>query len=156
MQASINMQALINSTILKLNQGQMQRQLVPTCSANPMDVIFMVVGRLIVDNQHQVFDVQATSSNGGGHQDIADACLEVVDGALSVRLVLGAMQGQAGVAHLQDGKSVRGSNGRCCGVQERAMARERRGSFGRGKQRVWVAQRLDVQVHEVAAITVRV
>ena len=44
----------------------------------------MVVGRLIVDNQHQVFDVQATSSYGGGHQDIAHACLEVVDGALSV------------------------------------------------------------------------
>lgn len=62
----------------------MQRQLVPTCSANPVDVVFMVVGRLIVDNQHQVFDVQATSSNGGGHQDIAHACLEVVDGALSV------------------------------------------------------------------------
>ena len=94
----------------------MQRQLEPTCSANPVDVVFMVVGCLIVDDQHQVFDVQATSCNGGGHQDIADTCLEVVDGALSVGLVLGTVQGQAGVAHLQDGTSVSGPDGCCCWV----------------------------------------
>ena len=68
----------------------------------------MVVGRLIVDDQHQVFDVQAASSNGGGHQDITHACLEIVDGAFSIGLVLGAMQRQAGVAHLQGGNNVRG------------------------------------------------
>ena len=62
----------------------------------------MVVGRLIVDDQNQVFDIQSTCSNGRGHQHIADARLEVIDGALSVRLILGAVQGQAGVPHLHD------------------------------------------------------
>lgn len=62
----------------------------------------MVVRRLIVHDQHQVFDIQATSSNGGGHKHIADACLEIIDGALPVGLILGAMQGQTGVPHLQD------------------------------------------------------
>ena len=62
-----------------------------------------MVGHLIVDDQHQVFDVKPTSSNGGGNQHIADASLEVVDGALPVRLVFGTMKGQAGVPHLQRG-----------------------------------------------------
>lgn len=73
-----------------------------TCPADPVDIVLMVVGRLIVDHQDQVLHVQATSGNGGGHQHIADACLEVIDGALPVRLVLCAVQGQAGVPHLHD------------------------------------------------------
>ena len=52
----------------------------------------MVVGHLIVDHQDQILHIQAPSSNGGRHQHIADPSLEVIDGALPVRLVLGSMQ----------------------------------------------------------------
>ena len=61
----------------------------------------MMVGHLIVDNQHQVLHIQASGSNGCGHQHIADTCLEVIDGALPVRLGFGPVEGQTGIPHLQ-------------------------------------------------------
>ena len=51
-----------------------------------------MVWHLIVDNQNEVLHVQSSGSNGGGNQDIADAGLEVIDGALPIGLVLGPMQ----------------------------------------------------------------
>jgi hypothetical protein len=77
------------------------RKQVRTCSANPVHIVLMVIGHFIVDHQHQVLHIQPSGSNGSGDKHIADARLEVVDGALSVRLVLGSMQRQARVANLQ-------------------------------------------------------
>lgn len=78
---------------------------VRTCSADSVHIVLMVIGHFIVDHQHQVLHVQPSGSNGSGDEHIADARLEVVDGALSVRLVLGSMKRQARVAHLQMGEN---------------------------------------------------
>ena len=63
-----------------------------------MYVVLVVVGHVIVQHQHQVLDVEAARSHAGGDEDAADVTLEVGHGALTVALVLAAVQTQAGVA----------------------------------------------------------
>ena len=112
----------------------------PTCSAHPVHIVLMVVGGLIVDYQHQVLHIQATSGNGSGHQHIADTCLEVIDGALTVRLVLGAMQGQAGVAHLQAG-GVRLRQGKIGSGQNEEDSEQEKGRHEAGSEWIWAGQK---------------
>ena len=64
----------------------------------PVYVVLVVVGHVIVQHQHQVLDVEAARSHAGGDEDAADVTLEVGHGALTVALVLAAVQTQAGVA----------------------------------------------------------
>jgi hypothetical protein len=66
-------------------------------------VLLVVVGRVVVDHQHEVFHVQAARSNPRGDQHIAHIRLEVGDRALAVALVLAAVQAEAGVADLRAG-----------------------------------------------------
>jgi len=76
--------------------GPAANQLVPT----PVHVVFVVVGHVVVDHQHQVPHIQAACCNTGGDQDIAHGALEVTDGALAVALLLATMQAEARVASL--------------------------------------------------------
>jgi hypothetical protein len=66
-----------------------------------------VVGRVIVDDQAQVLDVEAARGDGGGDEDVAHVALEVGDGALAVGLLLAAVQRQARVPCVQGLISVR-------------------------------------------------
>ena len=72
-----------------------------TCAAHSVHILLVVVGRVIVDDEDQLLHVQAAGSHTRGDEQAADVRLEVIDGGLSVALVLAAMQRQAGVAHLQ-------------------------------------------------------
>lgn len=71
-----------------------------TCPADAVHIFLMMVGRVVVHNEDQLFDVQASRRHAGGDQQTADVALEVVDGGLAVALVLAAVQGEARVAHL--------------------------------------------------------
>lgn len=63
-----------------------------TCAAHSVHILLVVVGRVIVDDQDQLLDIQAAGSHARGNEQAADVRLEVVDGGLSVALVLAAMQ----------------------------------------------------------------
>lgn len=52
-----------------------------------MDVVLIVVWTVVVDNQDELLDVQASGRHRGGHHQAAGAVLEVVDDAVSVVLV---------------------------------------------------------------------
>ncbi len=67
----------------------------------PVHVVLVVIRGVVVQHQHEVFDVQAPRRDAGGHQDATDVALEVGDRALPVALVLAAVQAQAGVAVLE-------------------------------------------------------
>jgi len=67
-----------------------------TCATTAMDVVFQVSGAVEVEDHGQARYVETTSGDGGGDEDGEDALLEVVDGFVAVRLVLGAVDGVDG------------------------------------------------------------
>ena len=52
-----------------------------------MDVVLVVVGTAVVDDQDQLLDVQASGCHRGGHHQTTSSILEVIDDAVSVILV---------------------------------------------------------------------
>lgn len=56
-------------------------------SPGPVNVVLIVVGAAVVDDQDQLFDVQASRCHRGGHHKAASSILEIVDDAVSVVLV---------------------------------------------------------------------
>lgn len=52
-----------------------------------MDVVLVVVRAAVVDDQDQLFDVQASRCHRGGHHQATRTVLEIVDDAVSVVLV---------------------------------------------------------------------
>jgi hypothetical protein len=68
---------------------------------SPVNIVLVVVGHIIVQDQDEVLDVQATCRHACGNKDAANVALEVRDCALPVTLVLAAVQAQAGVPVLQ-------------------------------------------------------
>ena len=76
----------------------------PTGAPHSVDVLLVVVGRVVVDHQHELLDVEAARRHARRDEQAADVRLEVVDGGLAVALVLAAVQRQAGVAHLHHGQ----------------------------------------------------
>lgn len=56
-------------------------------SSGPVNVVLIMVGAAVVDDQDQLFDVQASCCYRGGHHKAASAILEIVDDAVSVVLV---------------------------------------------------------------------
>jgi len=72
-----------------------------TGAADAVHIFFVVVGRVEVDDEHELLDVQAARGHAGRDQHVAHVGLEVADGGLAVALVLAAVQRQARVAHLR-------------------------------------------------------
>lgn len=52
-----------------------------------MDVVLIVVRAVVVDNQNELFDVQASGGHRGGHHQATGAVLKIVDDAVSVVLI---------------------------------------------------------------------
>lgn len=77
-----------------------------TCAAHPVDILLVVVGRVIIDHQDQLLYVQAACGYTSCNEQATDVSLEVIDGGLSVALVLAAMQRQAWVANLQQTDTI--------------------------------------------------
>lgn len=57
------------------------------CASSPVDVVFIVVWAVVVDDQNQLFDIQASGRHGGGHHQATSSVLKVVDDAVSVVLI---------------------------------------------------------------------
>ena len=51
-----------------------------TCAAYSVHVLLVVVGRVVVDDQDQLLDIQAAGGHARGDEQAADVRLEVVDG----------------------------------------------------------------------------
>lgn len=62
------------------------------CSAHAVHILLVVVGGVIVDDQHKLLHIQTACGNAGGDKQVAHIRFEVVDGRLAVALVLSAMQ----------------------------------------------------------------
>ena len=69
-----------------------------TGTANPVDVVVNVAGKVVVDNLRDVGDVQTTGSNICGAHDGSVAALEAAEGILTLSLGLVAMNGAGGEA----------------------------------------------------------
>mmetsp|Transcript_4212 Transcript_4212/g.17320 ORF Transcript_4212/g.17320 Transcript_4212/m.17320 type:complete len:292 (+) Transcript_4212:2613-3488(+) len=66
-------------------------------SSHPVHVILQVVRSVVVDDEPEVLHVEPASGDGRGDEDVAHVRFEIRDGALAVRLLLPAVQGQAGI-----------------------------------------------------------
>lgn len=71
-----------------------------TCPSNTVHIIFIVVGRIIIDDHNQVFHIQTSCSNWCGYEQAAYVIFEVIDCTLSVCLILPAMKWEAAIADL--------------------------------------------------------
>lgn len=52
-----------------------------------MDIVLIVVWTVVVDNQNELFDVQAPGCHRGGHHQATGAVLKIIDDAVSVVLI---------------------------------------------------------------------
>jgi hypothetical protein len=55
-------------------------------SSTAMHILLQVVGSVIIDNQDEIADIEASRSNAGSHKDAARAGFKVIDCAFAVRL----------------------------------------------------------------------
>jgi hypothetical protein len=60
-------------------------------SADPMYIIFQVIGTFKIENKDNVPDIESPRTHTSGNHNLLDALLEVVDGELAVRWIHGAM-----------------------------------------------------------------
>ncbi|KAF4512389.1 hypothetical protein G6O67_001536 [Ophiocordyceps sinensis] len=60
-----------------------------------MDVVFHVVRSVVVDDEHQLLDVEAARRDRGCDEDGDDAILEVGNGRVTVHLILATVDGHA-------------------------------------------------------------
>lgn len=56
-------------------------------ASGPVDVVLIVVWAVVVDDQNELFDVQASGCHRGGHHQPTSSVLEIVDDAVSVVLI---------------------------------------------------------------------
>mmetsp|Transcript_14650 Transcript_14650/g.59784 ORF Transcript_14650/g.59784 Transcript_14650/m.59784 type:complete len:459 (-) Transcript_14650:3942-5318(-) len=70
-------------------------------SSHPVHVILQVVRSVVVDDEPEVLHVEPARGDGCGDEDVAHVRFEIRDGALAVRLLLPAVQGQAGITASQ-------------------------------------------------------
>jgi len=80
----------ISGALRKIGNGS--SSLTSTRSAtNPVDVILKCFWRLVVDDIIELFHIEATLSHVCRHKDLATACLECIQDAISGRLLLSSM-----------------------------------------------------------------
>lgn len=65
-------------------------------SSNPMDIIINIIAQVIIDDMHDVLDIQSSRGNSGGDQDGAPTGFEGFQGQLAFTLASVAMKGDAG------------------------------------------------------------
>lgn len=56
-------------------------------ASGPVDVVLVVVWAVVVDDQNELLDVQASGCHRGGHHQPTSSVLEIVDDAVSVVLI---------------------------------------------------------------------
>lgn len=56
-------------------------------ASRTVDIVFIVVGAVVVDNQNQLFDIQASGCHRGGHHQATSSVFKIIDDAVSVVLI---------------------------------------------------------------------
>ena len=78
--------------------------------SKPVDVSLAVLGRVVVEQINWTLHIQPTCRFSGGNDEVTGARLKLLNGSLAVHLGHAIVQGQASVAHLQQGARLRVSS----------------------------------------------
>jgi hypothetical protein len=70
----------------------------PASPATPVNIIFKMIGHLIIDDEIELLHIQTTCCNRGGDKDWAISRLEIVQDLISIELILSSVQGEARVS----------------------------------------------------------